>query len=210
MTLPEAEECLKQHLTEQYDDRDWRPALTAVMAAENDTTKALEAISKLSKLAHHPRLTIKLPPRQPICSDPGLAQAESDLMATVTELRKQRRILSEPTLEELVNPVEENGHENSPYQFEGGDDDIVKQVIQEMATEVIEIESDSEEEEDEEDQLTKAEIIALCAKLEKASIQHSGEDFSPNLLCELRRFRAEIQKQQLLNAKQVRIDSFLK
>ncbi|KAF8980840.1 hypothetical protein BDQ17DRAFT_1438749 [Cyathus striatus] len=55
-------------------------------------------------------------------------------MASVKELKQQNRIFGAlPTLDELVNPQEEREVGESPYQFEGGDDDIVKEVEYEMA-----------------------------------------------------------------------------
>ena len=180
------------------------------MAAEGNATEALEAINKLAALTHLPQLTIKVPGQWLICPDPDLAHMESELTKSVNELCQQRRIFDEPTLEELMNPIEENSDEDSPYQFEDGDADIVAQVHQEMAgNEMIEINSDDEnDDKNEEDQLTRAEVIALCTKLEKALIQYGGENFSLNLPHELHQFRAELQRQQFQNSKQVRIENF--
>jgi hypothetical protein len=47
MSLPQAENALKDHFGDQYADEEWRPALDAVVAAENDTTAALEGIREL-------------------------------------------------------------------------------------------------------------------------------------------------------------------
>jgi hypothetical protein len=47
MGLPEAEKALKDCLGDQYVDKEWRPALDAVMAAENDTDLVLENVKKL-------------------------------------------------------------------------------------------------------------------------------------------------------------------
>jgi hypothetical protein len=44
MKLPEAEGMLKEHLGAAYTDEKWRPALNAVMAAEDDADAALKAI----------------------------------------------------------------------------------------------------------------------------------------------------------------------
>ena len=150
------------------------------MAAEGNATEALEAINKLAALTHLLQLTIKVPGQWPICPDPDLAHMESELTKSVNELCQQRRIFDEPTLEELMNPIEENSDEDSPYWFEGGDADIVAQVHQEMAgNEMIEINSDNEnDDKNEEDQLIRAEVIALCAKLEKTLIQYGEENFS--------------------------------
>ncbi|TFK62295.1 hypothetical protein BDN72DRAFT_750179, partial [Pluteus cervinus] len=48
MTLPQAEEKLHKHLGDGYKDKDWQPALKAVMDAEGDISAALQAIQKLA------------------------------------------------------------------------------------------------------------------------------------------------------------------
>ena len=50
-------------------------------------------------------------------------------MDSMKELTQQRRIFQVPTLEELVNPIEEEENEDSPYQFEGGDAEIMLKCI---------------------------------------------------------------------------------
>src|SRR4051812_16732589 len=47
MTLPQAEEALKNLFGTGYVDEKWRPALTAVMNAENDVNIALKAIEMI-------------------------------------------------------------------------------------------------------------------------------------------------------------------
>jgi hypothetical protein len=86
-------------------------------------------------------------------------------MGSVGELKKQNRIVGEPPLlEDLVDPEDEQEVGESPYEFKGGDDEIVDEVRHEMAVErgeIIEVDSDSEGEEDNdpEPQFTKAEVI---------------------------------------------------
>ncbi|KAF8237195.1 hypothetical protein L208DRAFT_1248831, partial [Tricholoma matsutake] len=48
MALPVAEETLKKHLGNQYNESDWQPALNAVMNAEGDVLKAQEALTTLA------------------------------------------------------------------------------------------------------------------------------------------------------------------
>jgi len=213
MTLPETEKRLQEHLGGHYDDRDWQPALKAVMDAEGDVSVALEAIRKLSASTHLPRLTIKLPARPQLAPDAELSRIESELMDSVEELVQRRRIFRAPTLEELVNPIEEEEDEDSPYRFEGGDVEIIAQVRREMATEqeVIEVDdSESEEEDDPADNLSRAETIKLCQELEKMSIRFGGEDLSVDLPPQLRKFRAQLQRDELTNAKQVTLEQFFK
>ena len=78
MTLPAAEEQLKNHLGNRYNTRDWQPALDAVMNAEGDVVKAQEALAQLSSTT---RLTIRLPPFQSRSDPPvpsQIIEAEKD------------------------------------------------------------------------------------------------------------------------------------
>ena len=135
-----------------------------------------------------------------------------ELIDSVEELVQRRRIFRVPTLEELINPIEEEEDEDSPYRFEGGDVEIIAQVHREMATEqeVIEVDdSESKEEDDPADNLSRAETIKLCQELEKMSIRFGGEDLSVDL-SQLRKFRAQLQRDELTNAKQVTLEQFFK
>jgi len=73
-------------------------------------------------------------------------------MESVKELVKHRQIIkSPPTLEDLVNPVEEWEIGDSPYRFEGGDAKIVAVVQHEMAVargDVIKLEDSEDDAED--------------------------------------------------------------
>jgi hypothetical protein len=48
MTLPDAEEHLKKHLGDQYNECDWQPALNAVMNVEGDVSHAQDAVHHLA------------------------------------------------------------------------------------------------------------------------------------------------------------------
>ena len=60
MTLPNAEEGLKTYLGDRYNERDWQPALDAVMNAEGDIACTQEAIHHLASESQLPWLTIKI------------------------------------------------------------------------------------------------------------------------------------------------------
>lgn len=150
MTLPQAEEKLLAHLGDRYKDSDWRPALKAVMDAKGDVTKAQEAVQAFSAGCERPKLVIKLPASRP----PQVVAIEKDLMEPVEELKTRKRVFGPlPSIEELVNPVEEQeSFEDSPHAFPGGDLKIVGQVQHEIRVqkgEIIEI--DDEDSDDEED-----------------------------------------------------------
>ncbi|KAG2343814.1 hypothetical protein BDR05DRAFT_867839, partial [Suillus weaverae] len=104
MSLPEAETRLEQHLADRYANTDWRPALKAVMDAEGDIATALEAVGTLATTAsQRTGLKIRIPARPKIPTQP-------------------------PTIEELLDPVEEREVGDHDYEFPGGDNEIVEEV----------------------------------------------------------------------------------
>jgi hypothetical protein len=118
MTLPTTEDHLQEHLGDKYDDKDWRPALTAVMDAKNDVQEALKSLQGLAPthFSHQPSKIIN---DNLVCAPvTQLARAEEDLMVNMRELKQHNQIFGElPTIHELVNPCEENEDIDSPYKF---------------------------------------------------------------------------------------------
>src|SRR3984957_7742218 len=171
ITLPEAESHLQNHLGDRYVDEDWRPALKAVMDAEGDVNAALSKINELQGPTSFPRLTIRIPARQKPIAPPQLQALECELMKAVSDLGDRRRIIGTlPTLDDLLNPPEENEHEYVP-EVEG-DHEIVKDILHQMAVahgEVIEVESEPEDggEEEAEPKMSTAELAKLCRQLER-------------------------------------------
>jgi hypothetical protein len=87
MSLPQAENALKDHFGDQYVDKKWRPALDAVMAAENDATAALKGLKELrlrftSSLAASASVVLPLHMPTTQCTD-----LEADLMSSITILK---------------------------------------------------------------------------------------------------------------------------
>jgi hypothetical protein len=178
MTLPAAEKQLKNHLGNRYNTQDWQRALNAVMNAEGNIVKAQEALAWLSSTTQLPQLTIRLPLLQsqsdlaaPVPSQ--IIEAEKDLMDSIDDLVKRKWIIGPPpTLDNLVDPIEECEVGDSPYRFEGGDGEIVAEVLHEMAVawgEIIELDDEDDEGDDEDkDFLARHEVINLCTLLKKA------------------------------------------
>ncbi|KAI9453298.1 hypothetical protein BJY52DRAFT_1225648 [Lactarius psammicola] len=175
MTLPQAEAELASYLGNRYKHKDWSMALDAVMKAEGNTIQAQKAIQQMSAVCDQPKLTIRIPTARP----PQLITTEEDLMASVKELQKRNRVFGKlPAIEELTDPVPERELlEDSPYAFPGGDKDIVEQVLHEgrvQRGEVIEVEDGGASDEDDEDpdpHVTRRDVIALVARLERLSIK---------------------------------------
>jgi hypothetical protein len=208
MKLPQAEDALHSHLGDKYTDGEWRPALKAVMDAEDDPALALTAIKKLQLNAH---LTAAAHP-PPVYTD-QCWQLEADLLNSITELKKRNWIHGDaPTLENILNLVEELEIGDSLYQFEGGDADIIAEVLHEQAVaqgDIMEIASDSEGEEENGKGLrllSNTVMMELCQQLEASCLEVDAEcalDLSRNLCC----FRAHLRQSKMKNAKQVTLDS---
>lgn len=164
MTLPQAEDALKNHFGDQYGDKEWRPALNTVMAAEKDAAAALESIKELWQHPSDPAASASVLPLHAPTTQ--CADLEKDLMSSIKELKSRNRIFGNlPTIEELVNPHEER--ENESLQRFDNDNEIVCQVHYEKALErgeIIDVSSGDEEEEDA-SQVTTTEALEMCKKL---------------------------------------------
>lgn len=212
ITLPEAEEQLKNYLGTRFKDEDWRPALKAVMDAETDVSKAQAAIKTLSTKYQLPKLTIKIPARPP-----QVDSTEKELMDAVDTLKKRNRIFGVlPTIDQLVEPdYELEVDEDSPYAFPGGLPEIIAQVQYEEQVkkgEVIEIEADSDDDaDDDEDRdagVTRSETIQLTEQMERLAIKFGNGQLSLELAGKLREFRGALRREELLTAKQTHINDF--
>jgi hypothetical protein len=212
MTLPEAEVRVKEILGTRYADADWMPAFKAVMDAEGDSDAATRAVEQLAQAASQ-RTGLKI--RIPMCRPPlaQLTAIENEVATSLKDLKSRNRIFGEPpSLNDFLEPAEEQEVGDS-LEFEGGDKDIVAAVKQELAErvgEVIEIESD--EEEDPEPEVSRAETLALCQRLEGACLQFGNAD-SPlplELLKQIRLFRAQLRRDEQLHGKQTTIDAYFR
>ncbi|KAH7929555.1 DDE-domain-containing protein [Leucogyrophana mollusca] len=212
MSLPAAEKRLAAHLGARYTDDDWHPALKAVMDAERDAVKANEAVERLAAAAlRRTGLTLKIPAR-PQVQAPQLVALEKDLMDSVENLKNRKRIIGQPpTVDEILAPVEEKEVGDSVHRFEGGDTAIVAEAQRQLAVErgeVIEVDSDDEDDEDKAPVLSHADLTRICEQLEVACISYGDSESSLDLSRHLRRFRALIRHDELMNARQTTLNSF--
>ena len=214
LTLPEVEAQLQSLLGQRYVDNDWQPALKAIMDAEGDIEAAIAAIEKLAdEAAQNSRLKTRLPrclEEQPSNPAPQLTAIEKDLMASVEELQKRKRIFGEPpTMEDLIQPPEER--DGDIEEIEACDEvEIVAEIKQRISIEsreIIEVESDSDADakDDPFPDIALADAIAMCEKLEKACIMlgYADGDMGLTLPQELRHFRGYLRQRESRNAKQI-------
>src|SRR5882762_5884301 len=127
---------------------------------------------------HRKPVLIKIPAHAP-----KPVTAEDVLMHSVAKLKERNHIFGELlTINELVEPLEEKEIGYSPYQFEGGDADIIAEVRYQMAVEsgqVVEMdETDNDEEDDQADSVGRTELIKMCKQLERSCISHTTHERS--------------------------------
>jgi hypothetical protein len=217
MSLPEAEKQLHVYFGDAYDDMKWHHVLDAVMAAEDDSAKALDAITQIrhTSVPHTPSpATNSFVAR--LASTSQCETLENMLMESVKELKHRNRIFGEPfTIDELVDSVAELEIGESSHSFEGSEEDVVTQVVDKVCYEegvkngeIVEIDSDSDDEEEEEE-ISTAEIIQMCKKLEQVSLGTAAEN-AYHVSQGLRAFRMQLQRIQNANAKQVTLETFWK
>jgi hypothetical protein len=144
MTLPQAESTLQVHFGNKYDNKAWRPALDAVLAAENDVSIALEAVKELRN-ASGQDATTGSPTGVPAQAKTTQCQElEQDVLKSIKELQMHNRIFgTAPTLNEFIEPPAEKDNGDQTHQFDG-DDEIVAQVHYEEAVKHGEVISDEQ------------------------------------------------------------------
>ena len=143
-TLSEIENMLRDHLGQHYDFNDWKPAFDAVFRLWS-----LAAINKLKVDA----LQLQCPDTPVNLHPPPLNDfraAEEGLMQAVDTLKTRKRIIgTAPTLKDLLNPIQEHKIGESPYHFDGGDEDIIAMALA-PAPEIVEVKDDSSGESEDE------------------------------------------------------------
>jgi hypothetical protein len=95
---------------------DWKPAFDAIFTAEEDTTAALAALKQLQKDAKQPKSPEKSTVSVAQLEIAQLAALETELMDSMAKLKTCKCIIgTAPTLEELLNPIQEHEVGNLPY-----------------------------------------------------------------------------------------------
>ena len=116
-----------------------------------------------------------------------------------------------PTLEDLLNPVEEREIGESKFRFPGGDAEIIAKVIRESRGDV-EAENEGEESDGEQDNVAPSlgEAMELCECLEKVCVIHSEAHGVSALLLQqqLRKLRAHLRAVQAKSVRQTSLSSF--
>ncbi|KAF5363062.1 hypothetical protein D9758_012661 [Tetrapyrgos nigripes] len=152
MTHPDAEKQLLDVFKDTYDETRWLPTLNEITETEpdSDLTPLLEKIETHLKNHSTVRHTAPASSTAPVSSD--LTATEKELLEHVQELRARNCIHGRMlTMEEMLNPVEENEIGESEYRFgEKAVEKIIEKVTYEEKVkrgEIIEVDDDDEDEE---------------------------------------------------------------
>jgi hypothetical protein len=180
-----------------------------MMDAENDITEAQRTLQKHAKTCGQPKLVICLPPARP----PQLVAAETNVLTSVQNLKDCNHIFGDlPTIDELINPIGESEIlADSPYAFPGGDLEIVAEVKHEERVRKGEATDESDDGEEEPGcTVSQSEAVMLSGKLEHAILTYLGDnnDTPWPLIEGLRKFRAQLRRDDLLNSQQASITSY--
>src|SRR3954469_935361 len=123
---------------------------------------------------------------QPSCATMAQCQILKDqLMESVAKLKKQNQIFRDlPTLEELLDPVEEHKTGDLPHGFEDGEASIVAEVLQEQAVaseEIVEVGSKSEDKE-KGPEISVSTTISFCQQLEMVNLYNDAESIPGSVM----------------------------
>lgn len=242
ISLPAVHEKLRDLLGSQFIAEDWNKLFDTVMREDDDIPAALAALERVA-LPTLPagslvmekgdgEVEVVVVDKSPASATAGAASVptlarthvsdegqavEADLLKKVFELRARNRIHGPAlTIEEIVQPREEDEVGETEFTFEGGDKEIVERVLHEDAVRRgVAMDEDSEEEEVEVIQaapvkkVTRAEMQEMCRILEAASLESDLPE-AGDMRVTLRKFRGELVKRDMQTAKQTTMDAFFK
>jgi len=193
MTLPQAEDSLKEVFGNQYNDDDWRPALTLVTETEPD-----EDIHSLIKALR------EKPSRgsQPFTPN-EYTEVAAEVTSEIKELERRNRIFEgAPSADAYIEPDVEREVEVDQIRT---DDELVAEVVREQAIERGEIvEKEDEECEEEEPEMTTREIMSSITRLRKALLTRG--DLCVRTAKMLALAQDEVAREEMRNARQMTLE----
>ncbi|KIK80406.1 hypothetical protein PAXRUDRAFT_158789, partial [Paxillus rubicundulus Ve08.2h10] len=217
MTLPEAEAALQAHLGSWFEDPDWRLALKSIMDVEGVVEDALEAMDQLSEVASSCsgiKICIK-PAKTALLQKPKqVVLLEAEMEGSVHTLKSYNHIFGTPLMvDKILDAVEERGVGDLESLADGNIEGIADTVWQEMAIvngEIIKIEdNDNNVDDDSVESFSCTDLISLCQQLKAGCMQYGDPTSSFNLLWLLSKYCAGLHQEELLNATQTLLDSYL-
>lgn len=216
--FPEAEEQLVKHLKERYIYKEWQPVYDAVFAAENDSVVAVTAVTEMMNSHLQGKATSsgpsKIDPKRP----EELERTEKLLLEAVENLQGRRRIWgTAPTLEELLNPIEEEEIGERTYNFPNGDEDIIQRVLEEKEAANQQDDGDTSSSDDEDDELaadkddiSATEAISLCQKMDRLVLTYAHADgvHATEVQRQMRRLLWHLRKEETQSKHQITLDAY--
>ena len=117
------------------------------------------------------------------------------------------------TADEMLDPPEEREDGDSD-QYDGHTDvvmAIVEEVRNEMSIEkgeIIEVQSDDEDNGLQDKLLSRTSLISLCAEIQASCLQYGDPQLAFEFSENIRRYRAQLCREETMNAKQTRLDNY--
>lgn len=210
-SIPEVHKKLTEYLGDGYKYDDWKEAFRVIEMAETDTVAAIAAIKPLLENAtnptpstHHSTSQTLDTLRPPL---PQLERLENELNECVSQLQSWGWIRGQAlSLEEMLNPVEEDIVGETGVEFPGGDKDIIERVIHG---------DDEESDEDEEDEeplpevTTPSKALDICAQMERLCLEYASSSLSVvDLQFQVRKLRGHIRHLNDQSCVQSSLDQF--
>lgn len=203
-TLPDALDRMQAALGSAYRSDDWNPIFDAIMETEQDVLKAIDVADELEKQTR--AATVLVHPEISDSTVVQLRKAEEGLMASYLQLAERRHIGRRLTLEELLNPVEEQMPVNVEDIFDGSDAQILEEAQQRLK-DTAQQQGDASEDESDNDKPAEPKIgpregLELCAKMEKLLIQEMVDKNDLELSKGIRRLRGALYRKEMRTASQ--------
>ena len=150
----------------------------------------------------------------PACP-PQLIEAEAEIMNTVKVLKSRNHIFGDlPTINDILDPPEEQEQEEVPYSSYQGHSDLVKVIADEVCHkiavekgEVILVESDDED--DAPASLSHLELISLCTQIQSSCLHHGDPHLAFELSETIGRYCMQLSREEMRKAKQMSIEDYL-
>jgi len=193
MTLPQAEDSLKEILGDQYNDDDWRPALK--VATETEPGEDIHSLIKALQQTSNPKKSPFTPTEY--------TNVAAEVTSTIKELERRKQIFDgAPSADAYIEPEIEREVDVVSVRT---DDELVAEVLREQAIERGEIvEEDDECDEEEEPEMTIKEILSSVTKLRRALL--SQGDVCVRTAKMLVQVQEEIAREEIRNARQTTLE----
>ena len=168
-TFLEVKEKLVEYFNINYRFCNWQEAFKVINSAEDNTAAAISLIKTLSSKAlnptqHSPSSSSLSTSYTPWPHLPQLEALENAIMEGISVLQRKGHIWGTPlTLEEILNPIEEDSVGKTGFEFPGGNHNIIDKVTGWADAEDEESESENDEDKQAVEITKLSEALVICA-----------------------------------------------